>query len=84
MNDEPEVRSIRDLVLLWGPAPQAAYEALAADLGGEYREYQPRDWARRNRIPAEHIDPLVNAAQRRGFRQVTHAFVAKLLRERVA
>lgn len=70
---------MRDLVLLWGPgAPMTAYEQMASDLGDEYREYMPRDWARRGRIPVEHIDPVVNAAQRRGFHQVTHALVLKL------
>lgn len=73
-----DVRSVRDLVLLWGDWPDA-YSSMAADLGLE--AHVPRDWARRNRLPAEHIDPVVNAAQKRGFHHVTHAFVAKLLRE---
>jgi len=74
------LRSIQDIVLLWAPgALSDAYKALAADLGEE--EHVPRDWARRNRVPAHRIDSLVNAAQRRGFHEITHASVAKLIRE---
>lgn len=84
MTQTAPVRTVRDLVLLWGATPQAAYEQLAADLGPEYRDHMPRDWARRNRIPVEHIDPVVNAAQRRGFHDITHAFVVKMIRDGVA
>lgn len=72
-----KIESVRDLVLLWGPTPQAAYKLLAEDLG--LHPHVPRDWMRRGRIPADRIDPVVNAAQQRGFREVTHAFVLKLL-----
>lgn len=85
MTQTREVKSVRDLVLLWGPdAPQSAYESMAADLGQPYAPHMPRDWARRGRIPVEHIDPVVNAAQRRGFHEITHAAVLKLIRESVA
>lgn len=73
-----EIRSVRDLVLLWGPWPDC-YRSLAADVGAEM--HVPRDWARRNSLPAERIDDVVNAAQKRGFRNITHEFVAKLLAE---
>lgn len=84
MTQTPELKSVRDLVLLWGPAPQSAYENMACDLGRDYAAHMPRDWARRGRIPVEHVDPIVNAAQRRGFHEVTHALVLKLIRESVA
>ena len=85
MDEAPQPASVRDLVLLWAPgAPSSAYAALAADLGGDYREHMPRDWARRGRIPAEHIDPVVTAAQRRGFTQVTHELVLRLVTAGVA
>jgi hypothetical protein len=71
-----EIHSVRDLVLLWGDPP-AAYEQMAADLGVNW--HVPRDWARRNRIPAQRIDSIVNAARNRGFRCITHEFMAKLL-----
>ena len=78
MDERANVRSVRDLVLLWGPdAPTSAYDQMAADLG--YQAHVPRDWARRGRIPAEHIDPVVNAAQKRGFKFVTHELVLKLI-----
>lgn len=56
-----------------------AYEQLAADIGGNCKDYMPRDWARRGRVPVEWIDAVVNAAQRRGFHEITHAFVLKLI-----
>lgn len=83
MTQTPELKSVRDLVLLWGDPPSAAYEALANDLA-DIAWPAVRDWARRGRIPAKHVDPLVNAAQRRGFHEVTHALVLKLVRESVA
>lgn len=73
-----DIRSVRDLILLWGPWPDC-YRALADDL--EEESYVPRDWARRNSLPAERIDQVVNAAQKRGFHNITHAFIAKLLRD---
>jgi len=83
MSEEVHVRSVRDLVLLWGDPPRLAYENLAADVGGiEWSAV--RDWARRGRIPADRIDPVVNAAQRRGFPGITHALVLKLVSEGVA
>lgn len=71
----PNINSARDLVLLWGPWPDA-YGLMAADLGCD--THVTRDWARRNSFPAEWIDPIVNAAQKRGFHEITHAFMAKL------
>lgn len=77
MNEGQPVHSIRDLVLLWGDPPSAAYETLARDVGAiEWSAV--RDWARRGRIPAEHIDAVVNAATKRGFRGITHALILKL------
>lgn len=55
-----------------------AYEQLAADIGGKCKEFMPRDWARRGRVPVEWIDAVVNAAQRRGFHEITHALVVKI------
>lgn len=83
MSKAAEPASVRDLVLLWGDPPRAAYEALAADVGG-IEWFAVRDWARRGRIPAVHIDAVVNAAQRRGFHAITHALVLRLVREGVA
>lgn len=74
----PEITNARDLVLLWGPWPDA-YANMAADLGCD--PHVPRDWARRNSLPAERFDDIVNAARKRGFRQVTHAFLSKLARD---
>jgi len=83
MSEEAQVRSVRDLVLLWGDPPRAAYEQLAADVGG-IEWSATRDWARRGRIPAEHINAVVNAAERRGFQGITHALVLKLVSEGIA
>lgn len=77
MSEAQSVHSVRDLVLLWGNPPSAAYEALASEVG-EVAWSAVRDWARRGRIPAQHIDAVVNAAQRRGFHDVTHALILKL------
>lgn len=83
MHERTEVKSVRDLVLLWGDPPSVAYEKLADEVGGiEWSAV--RDWARRGRIPAQHIDAVVNAAQRRGFHDVTHAFVLKIRAREVA
>ena len=79
MREAFEVRSVRDLILLWGDTPQQAYEAMAADLGEPRADHVPRDWARRGSIPAARIDAVVNAAQKRGFHDVTHAFVLRLV-----
>lgn len=56
------ITSVREIVGLW-----KSYAEMAADVGHGLREHQPRDWARRGRIPAEFISPLVEAAQRRGY-----------------
>lgn len=78
-----EIKSVRDLVLLWGDPPSAAYEQLAADVGGiEWSAV--RDWARRGRIPATHISAVVNAAAKRGFPHITHALVLQLVSQGVA
>lgn len=83
MNEGQTVHSVRDLVLLWGNPPSVAYETLAEEVGGiEWSAV--RDWGRRGRIPAAHIDAVVNAAQKRGFHHITHAFVLRLVREGVA
>ena len=74
----PKISNARDLVLLWGPWPDA-YGNMAADLGCD--PHVPRDWARRNSLPAERIDDIVNAAQKRGFHHVTHAFLTQLARD---
>lgn len=83
MNEGLKVHSVRDLVHLWGSPPRVAYEQLAADVGG-IDWFAVRDWARRGRIPARHIDAVVNAAQRRGFHDLTHVFVARLLAVRAS
>lgn len=71
-----EIRSVRDLILLWGDPP-GAYESLAADVGNiEWSAVQY--WARRGRIPAKHIPAVVSAAAKRGFPDITVEFVLKL------
>jgi hypothetical protein len=66
---------VRDLLALWGPT--GAHAALAADLG--IAEHQPRDWARRGRIPSEFLHGLIASAQRRGLSSVTPEFVLEIL-----
>lgn len=73
------IATVRDLIWLWADGDGKPYLNLSQDLG--VADHQPRDWARRGSIPAEHIHPLVNAAQKRGFRAVTHELVTRLLAE---
>lgn len=69
----PAICSVRDIVNMW-----PSYGDMASDVGHGVREHQPRDWARRGRIPAEFIAPVVEAAKRRGF-SLTHEAVTKIL-----
>jgi hypothetical protein len=72
--NSPAISTVRDLIALW-----PSHKTMADDL--DLEEYQPRDWARRGRIPAQFLHPIVNAAQRRGFHHVTHEFLTRLVAE---
>lgn len=72
-----EVRTVRDLVLLWGATPTEAYDNMGRDLG--VGQHVPRDWSHRGRIPAWHIGGVVAAANKRGLKGISYEFVLKLI-----
>lgn len=68
-----------DIVSLWPD-----YETMARELGPDVKEHQPRDWARRGRIPAEYYRDITRAARARGLLHVTAELLADIAARRRA
>ena len=77
----PRMTEIADVIHKWGATPSEAYHALGADLGVAF--HMPRDWARRGRIPVQHVDAVVRAARARGLRGINHELIVRLVAEAV-
>ena len=69
--------SVAEIIGLWPSA-----EILADDLGFKYRS-RPRVMKHRGRIPRDHWDALVEAAERRGIEGVTLDVLESVHRGRV-
>lgn len=77
VSDMPALKTFAEVIALW-----PTMVAMAADLGVE--EGEPRKWKHRGQIPAHHFQPLLRAAERRGFRDVNLGVLLDLTAQRAA
>jgi hypothetical protein len=71
----PALKTFAEVIALWPTMVE-----MAADLGVEKDE--PRKWKHRGQIPAHHFQPLLRAAERRGYDRVNLGVLLDLTAQR--